>query len=67
MIVDPDTYRRIAIKHGLRLWAKTGIMPNTAWTLTKMLGVATVYTGTTYPRSRKGADSAISDLDRITE
>ena len=40
-----DTFRAIALRSGLSLYAKTGMKPNRAWTPTKMLKVAGTITG----------------------
>lgn len=55
------TYTAIAIKHGLKLYAKTGMKPNRDWTITAMLRRAGKITGKTY--TRKQVWEAISDLE----
>ena len=55
------TYRALAIKHGLKLYAKTGIKPNRDWTITAMLQTAGRITGKSY--KRKQIQEAITDLD----
>ena len=57
------TFRAVSIKTALRLFARTGIKANRAYTLTNMLRVATDYTGATYPKSRAGALRAVGDLE----
>jgi hypothetical protein len=51
-------YRATAIEHGLRLYAKTGMKPNRAWTPSAMLQAATGITGKPYKRGQyvKAAD-----------
>ncbi len=56
------TFQAIAIKHGLVLYAKTGMRPNRAWTITNMLRTAGHITGHTYKRSQIA--SAVADLER---
>ena len=55
------TYRAISIKHGLALYAKTGMRPNSAWTPTNMLRAATSITGRPYKRGQYHL--AIADLE----
>jgi hypothetical protein len=80
--VGPDgvgLFRAIAIKGGLRLFARTGMRPNRMWSLTSMLGAAEGITQPrkppkrgseepgprrSYPRSRKGAAEAAEDVER---
>lgn len=69
MFAGPENvqaFRMITIKHGLKLFAKTGMKPNRAWTLKNMLRAASESTGTKYPNSRKGAMTAYKDLDLLT-
>jgi hypothetical protein len=56
-----DTYRAIALKHGLKLYLNTGMKPNRAWTPTNMLKAAGAITGHTYRRSQYA--QAIADLE----
>lgn len=46
----------------LKLYRKTGILPTRGMTITKMLKMATSYTGTVYKRGPKGLEQAITDL-----
>ena len=55
------TYRAIAIKSGLKLYADTGMKPNRAWTPTAMLATAGNITGKTYKRGQ--FREAIADLE----
>jgi hypothetical protein len=55
------TYRAITLKHGLKLYAKHGIKPNSAWTPTAMLRTAGQITGKTYKRGQY--EQAIADLE----
>ena len=54
------TYRAIALKHGLYLYATCRIKPNRAWTPTAMLRAAGQITGKTYKRGHY--HEAIADL-----
>jgi hypothetical protein len=56
-----DTYRAMALKHGLKLYANTGMKPNRAWTPTNMLRAAGQITGKDYKRGRYV--EAIADLE----
>ena len=47
-----QTYRAITIKHGLKLYAKTGIKPGRAYTPTAMLRAAGEITGQTFKRGQ---------------
>jgi hypothetical protein len=55
-----QTYRAIALKHGLRLYAKTGLRPNRMWTPSAMLLAAAEFTGKKYRRGEY--ERAASDL-----
>jgi hypothetical protein len=54
------TYRAIALKHGLKLYAAHGIKPNRHWTPTAMLRTAGELTGKIYKRGQYR--EAIADL-----
>ena len=54
------TYRAIVLKHGLMLYAKTGMKPNRAYTPTAMLRTAGQITGKAYKRGQY--QEAIADL-----
>ena len=45
-------YRATVLASGLRLYAKTGMKPNRAWTPTAMLQAAGSITGTRYKRGQ---------------
>ena len=62
-----DAFRCATLKAGLKLYVRTGLKPNRAWTLSAMLKAATEYTGTKYPRSKSGAAQAHDDLARRLE
>lgn len=53
----------ITLKHGLRLYAKTGMQPNRAWTITNMLRKAERATGKKYKRTE--AMKAVADLEAL--
>ena len=55
------TFRAISLKAGLRLFSKTGMKPNHAWTPTAMLKAAGTITGKVYKRGQY--DLAVTDLD----
>jgi hypothetical protein len=55
------TYRAIALKHGIVLYAKCRMKPNRLWTPTAMLRAAGGITGETYKRGQY--DRAIAGLD----
>jgi hypothetical protein len=58
--VGPDAvnlFRATALWSALRLCAKTGMIPNRAWTKTAMLNMATEYTGQKYRRGQFGKAS----------
>lgn len=57
---DPATYQLVALKAGLKLYAKTGMKPNTAWTPTAMMRTAERLTGKTF--KRRDYQAAISAL-----
>ncbi len=59
--IDVQIYRALALKHGLILYDKTGMKPNTQWTPTAMLKAATGFTGTVYKRGQYL--KAATDLD----
>jgi len=46
------TYQAIALKHGLALYARTGMRPNRAWTPTAMLRTAGRITGQAFKRGQ---------------
>jgi hypothetical protein len=54
------TYRAMVLRAGLRLYAKTGMKPNRAWTPGAMLRAAGLITGKTY--KRREYDKAVRDL-----
>ena len=56
-----ETFRAIYLKTGLRLFAKTGMRPNRAWTPTAMLKAAGKITGKVYKRGQY--DLAVTDLE----
>lgn len=60
-----QTYRALALKAGLKLYAKTGMKPNSAWTITNMLRAAGEITGHKYKRSQIAG--AVVDLESWIE
>jgi hypothetical protein len=59
-MTDPSTYQALAIRAGLKLYAKTGMKPNSAWTPGNMLRTAGRITGKTY--SQRQYEQAAADL-----
>lgn len=63
MFTGPDgvgLFRAIALRSGLKMYAKCGMKPNRAWTPTVMLKMATSITGKTYKRGHY--EQAVADL-----
>lgn len=60
-----DVYRARVIASGLRLYAKTGMKPNSAYTPTAMLRAASAITGETYKRGEY--ERAAADLTKIAD
>ena len=52
MNVTPELFQAIALKHGLSLYVKTGIKPNSAWTPSAMLRTASYITGHAFKRGQ---------------
>lgn len=55
------TFKAIALKNGLKLYARTGMKPNRAWTPSAMLQAAGALTGKVFKRGQY--DAAIAALD----
>lgn len=62
-----ETYRLIALRSALRLWERTGIIPQRGVTISHMLKLSSEVTGKRYPRSKKGAVAAQADLGTLLE
>ena len=60
---DVNMLIMITLKHGLTLYAKTGIKPNRAWTPTRMLAKASEFTGKSYKRGQYL--QAAADIDDL--
>jgi len=60
-----STFQAITLKSGIKLYAKTGMKPNKAWTPTAMLRTAGNITGKTYKRGQY--DLAVKDLEAWIE
>jgi hypothetical protein len=58
-----NLYVIVTLKHGLKLYAKTGMKPNSAWTPAAMLKRASSFTGKAYKRGQYQA--AIDDLEAL--
>ena len=55
-----STYQAIVLKHGLILYANTGMRPNRAWTPKRMMALAAHITGKTFKaRDYLGAATAL--------
>ena len=63
--IDPELYRMVVIAAGLRLYARTGLKPNRAYTPTAMLKAATTITGANYKRGQYLL--AADDIDKKLE
>jgi hypothetical protein len=63
--MNPNIYVAISLKHGLKLYAKTGMRPNRSWTPTAMLRKATEITGRKYKRGQHG--EAAADVGRVLD
>lgn len=61
-------FRATALASGLRLYAKSGMVPNRAWTPTAMLRAAGAITGKTYKRGQHtlAADDLKTWADAMT-
>lgn len=58
--IEPSRYAMLAIAHGLRLYANTGLRPNRAYTPKAMMAAAERYTGQTFkPRAYLEAAEAL--------
>lgn len=65
--IGVQVYRAAAIASGLRLYAKSGMKPNRAWTPTAMLRAASEITGQKFkPRDYLGAADALSAWAQAT-
>ena len=58
-------YNSLALKHALKLFINTGIIPTRGWTITKALATVSHYTGKPYKRGQ--AKLALADLDSWCE
>ena len=61
VITNIPLYVAVAVKHGLKLYAATGMKPNRAWTPTAMLAKASEITGQRFKRGQYA--EAIAALD----
>lgn len=57
-----STYVAIALKSGMKLYAKTGIQPNRNWTPSAMLAKATEITGVKFKRGQHM--KAVAELEK---
>lgn len=58
-----NLYRAVLIKNALKLYIKTGMKANRAYTPKNMLAVVKEFTGVSFPNTAKGRQAA---LDAIT-
>ncbi len=65
-MTDPQTFQALAIRSGLKLYAATGMKPNSMWTPTNMLRTAGRITGKVYGRGQylKAADDLLKWADQ---
>jgi hypothetical protein len=65
---EPIAAAQVIILAGaLRLYLRTGMKPNRAYTPTNMRAAASRITGVEYPRGRKGLELASAHLDTIRD
>jgi hypothetical protein len=57
-----DTFRAKDLLQAMKLYLNTGMQVNRMYTPANMKRVVSEYTGTDYPRSRKGLEQAYNDL-----
>jgi hypothetical protein len=60
-------FRCAVVKSAISLYLKTGMQANRAYTPANMRAVATEYTKVVYPRSRKGLERALADLEALMQ
>lgn len=58
-------YRLKVIISAARLYLKTGMKANSMYTPTNMKNCISEYTGKVYPRSRKGLETAVADIEKL--
>ena len=64
----PDSIRAwqgISLKLGIRMYLRSGMTLRRSYTPANMRASATVFTGKTYARSRKGLEQALADMTEI--
>lgn len=67
-MTGPEALQALAVSSALRLYAKTGIKANTAYTPTAMMRVVTQLTGKTFKsRDYLGAAKALKQLVEISQ
>jgi hypothetical protein len=60
-----NVFQVMVTASAMKLYLKTGIRVNRAYTPTNMKAIATSFTGKGYARSRKGMEEALTDLNEI--
>ena len=58
-------YQALSLVHGLRLYLKTGLKATRQYTPTNMVASAKLFTGKSYPRTKKGMTEALADLEAL--
>jgi hypothetical protein len=63
MLHDPKTFQIVALKHGLKLYAKTKMLPNRLWTPKNMMATAEKLTGQKFKaQDYLGAAAALQEI-----
>ena len=69
MILDTpeqiDTYRFTVLIHTIKGYLNLGLLPHRSITPKRMRDLATEYTGNAYPRSKKGLETALTELETL--
>jgi hypothetical protein len=58
-------FRAIVLLSSIRLYLATGMKPTRGVGVARMAELSGQYTGRTYPRSRKGLEAAVADLELL--
>lgn len=58
-------FAAMTVKHGIRMWVEVGMLPNRAWTPSRMLAKAAEIMGREkpFPKSKAGGRKAVAELD----
>lgn len=60
-------FRGVVILSAAKLYLSTGMMANRSYTPANMRAAISQYTGKQYPRSRKGLEKAVADLQALKD